>query len=866
MERSMFGKIIKTVIIAGFFVGGFFIFSEIVWGKILISEVLTGLNSTTNEYVELYNSGSTTINLQDWGLRKLTNTGTESSLFSSFTATSTINPFGYFLISHHDYQPIAGVASDKSYKSGSLADTNNAVLLFDSQKNLVDWLFWGTVSSSNYSSLVGQAINKITDDKSMCRRPNDDSGNGQDTGNNNTDFLEITPDPRNSLSQARPISTSSVTTSPIMATTTPTSTNNITSSTITTTTITSTSSSNNSSFTSSTPITSSTQQFSAGTIEKWKDIKINEFVSDPESGNEWVELFNNSTSSFNLAGGSICDNKETSCKVTTGTILGKDWLIIDLNSKSYLNNDGDSIILLDTDDGEADKIIYGTDLKSPSKGQSLARKIDGVDTDSNNDWAITTQVTKQTTNVIVALAPQASGGGGSAHKQLNNETMEQSKTTSSTTSTSITPSSTYTPPTPQTIGNVILSEIYPNPIGPDTLDEYIRVTNLSGDVINLFGWKLADLAKSYKLSGIINSGQAIIYKRASTTIALNNTTVEVVSLIDHNGKLIDKVGYNKAEEGMVYRRYGEEWKWEELDPVLGIGGSLVDLIDESVDESEKLNSKIVNSKSVENKKVDSNPTKNSKIVFSLTLGQAREAEKGELVKVSGIVSALPNVFGSQYFYITDGRNGVQIYNYKKEFIHLALGDKVEVIGEISNAYGINRVKTINKTDVDILATQQFLNITSSTISELGENNLGGLVKISGLITEIKGSFMYVDDGDNEMPVYFKSGTGIDKKLFKEGESVAVVGILAEGTDGWQLWPRSQSDIKLLNNSQYLLQQNLVLKSDSNTSKETTSKYLTTTIGGLGAIIFGFIARARGAFAFGLIKKAAMMATRIIRRG
>ena len=61
----MLRGIIKTVLIAGFFVGGILFFGrEIDWGKILISEVLTELNSITDEYVELYNDGSTTINLK----------------------------------------------------------------------------------------------------------------------------------------------------------------------------------------------------------------------------------------------------------------------------------------------------------------------------------------------------------------------------------------------------------------------------------------------------------------------------------------------------------------------------------------------------------------------------------------------------------------------------------------------------------------------------------------------------------------------------------------------------------------------------------------------------------------------------------
>ena len=77
----------------------------------------------------------------------------------------------------------------------------------------------------------------------------------------------------------------------------------------------------------------------------WTEVKINEFVSDTDSDNEWVELFN-PTTSLDIAGGYICDSRNTTstCKVISGIIGANGWLKIVLETDSYLNNTGDSVI------------------------------------------------------------------------------------------------------------------------------------------------------------------------------------------------------------------------------------------------------------------------------------------------------------------------------------------------------------------------------------------------------------------------------------------------------------------------------------------------------------------------------------------
>lgn len=153
-------------------------------------------------------------------------------------------------------------------------------------------------------------------------------------------------------------------------------------------------------------------------------IVINEFLPNAigaDSGNEWIEFFNNSTSSIDISGWGI--EKATSSYTTffifpDGTsILEGEYLVVggvniidaDLNTSQLgLGNaasSGDALRLTDNLDNVIDTVIYGPnnsdgffdDLNnvalsfapSPNAGQSLGRFLNGFDTGhSGNDFIV----------------------------------------------------------------------------------------------------------------------------------------------------------------------------------------------------------------------------------------------------------------------------------------------------------------------------------------------------------------------------------------------------------------------------------------------------------------------------------------------
>lgn len=96
------------------------------------------------------------------------------------------------------------------------------------------------------------------------------------------------------------------------------------------------------------------------TPQSYDNIYISEAMVYPESGNnEWIELFNNNSYSIALNNWYIDDieNGGSTPKSFSADISAKSYYIINLSS-SMLNNDGDSVRLLDEDKNLKDSFEY----------------------------------------------------------------------------------------------------------------------------------------------------------------------------------------------------------------------------------------------------------------------------------------------------------------------------------------------------------------------------------------------------------------------------------------------------------------------------------------------------------------------------
>lgn len=169
-------------------------------------------------------------------------------------------------------------------------------------------------------------------------------------------------------------------------------------------------------------ITTATIAFIFSTGVSASSIVINEFLPNAvgtDTGNEWIELYNNSANPVNISGWGI--QKATSAystifTFTSGTsLLAGEYLVVgganitgaDFNIAKLgfgnASSSGDAVRLIDALATVIDTVIYGPNnndgffddignvafsfADKPFEGQSLGRLFDGIDTDaSGNDF------------------------------------------------------------------------------------------------------------------------------------------------------------------------------------------------------------------------------------------------------------------------------------------------------------------------------------------------------------------------------------------------------------------------------------------------------------------------------------------------
>jgi len=288
--------------------------------------------------------------------------------------------------------------------------------------------------------------------------------------------------------------------------------------------------------------------------EHWTNIAdhlvINEVYYDvdgshgAEGDNEWVEIYNPTSSAVNIKDWQICDNG--GCDVITSLDLdipangyavitdeASTWgfwtvpgsaIKIALGSSigSGLNNSGDRLILEDDNGLEIDAMSYGTDVVSlnpacpdVSEGHSLARKPAGQDLDVNSDF-----------------------------EDLSS-------------------------PNPGTNPHtIVMNEILPNPVGDDDAEmpsgEWVELYNYGEYLIDLAGWKLEDgdgnnlditEANTDTGSTLVAGGERIvIYRDGDGDFDLNNNGDEV-RLVDEKDLIKDFHEFEETPEGKTIARF-----------------------------------------------------------------------------------------------------------------------------------------------------------------------------------------------------------------------------------------------------------------------------------------------------------------------
>lgn len=539
------------------------------------------------------------------------------------------------------------------------------------------------------------------------------------------------------------------------------------SSTISTTTITTT----------TPPTTSTASNINPG------DIVINEIYPAPLTGEkEWIELFNNSTSSLDLSGLILLNLEGGKWATTTlsGILSPGQYLVLEDFSGS-LNNSGDTVVL------KFGEII----ISQTTYGNFSGKSDQSWSFVSGSYYTNTIKITKGLVNII-ELKPITS-----TSSVINN--------TSEIATTSI---DDLIDEQIDYAGMLIINEVFPDPENSEN-PEFIELKNVSTSTIDLRGFYLSDATDKRKIIKgqeplIISAGGLAVIWRDDLNIALNNSGFESVNLYDPDGFLIDKITYQaKKNKNQAYaRNESGEWLWTSV-----FTPGAENVFDSAEEIIETAVSLVAQAKTAV-KKTTTSKNKNQAVYTVRDFSELSELSDGTKIKIRGVVTVVSGVLGSQFFYISEISNldnsdvgglisGLQVYSYKKDFPELVIGDLLEITGELSTASVGRRLKISSAEDIKKIETNLKMSPAELIMSELSDDLVGSLLSISGEILEIKGRSVIIADGDDELEIYFKSNLPYQDLGLISGQKIKVSGILTKHQSGWRFLPRSIVDVEVL---------------------------------------------------------------------
>ena len=165
---------------------------------LLVSEVVTGAGSASDEFVEIYNASTVDQELGGLELVYVTSSGSTVSRKQTWTQL-TLGAHRHLLLANSAGKWASG--ADGLYSSG-FAATGGSVALRTLGGTVIDSLSWGDAASSFVEGAAGPAP---AAGSSLERRPGGAAGNATDTNDNLADTrLESDPQPQSMAAEAVP--------------------------------------------------------------------------------------------------------------------------------------------------------------------------------------------------------------------------------------------------------------------------------------------------------------------------------------------------------------------------------------------------------------------------------------------------------------------------------------------------------------------------------------------------------------------------------------------------------------------------------------------------------------------------------------
>ena len=131
-------------------------------------------------------------------------------------------------------------------------------------------------------------------------------------------------------------------------------------------------------------------------------VVINEFEQNPpgdDSGNEWIELYNNDSTSVNIGGWKLINSGGKVVTIPDDTVIAVHGYWVANWTNGSLEDSNEYITLYNATGTEIDNTLTAADDNNDER--CWARYPNGIDTDSDNDWKYQTSTMGETNRVLV---------------------------------------------------------------------------------------------------------------------------------------------------------------------------------------------------------------------------------------------------------------------------------------------------------------------------------------------------------------------------------------------------------------------------------------------------------------------------------
>lgn len=357
---------------------------------------------------------------------------------------------------------------------------------------------------------------------------------------------------------------------------------------------------------------------------------------------------------------------------------------------------------------------------------------------------------------------------------------------------SSTASKKVTVTTPDYSDEVVINEVLPNPVGTDTASEFIELFNVGDENVDLASWQLDDAEGGSRpyvipIGTQLLSGEYMLWQRAQTLVALNNTK-DSVRLLDPTGKVKDSFTYAASSpEGQSHNRTTQGTYVLSTSLTPGTVNRL------TLPASSDLPANEAEEEDVSSSRV---PKVAGEKITKVALEAVRSQPIESWVETEGVVSVPWDILGKKVMYVAG--SGIQVFvaGENVSLPELEIGDTVRLSGQLTSYYGEVRLTVADVGDIIVSDNDKAPEPHVVPTSDISQKTEGWLVRVTGTVVETSGDTFSLDDGSGEAKIVIKEATGIDKPAMKKGMIVNVTGVVSASRSGYRVLPRFDEDLTI----------------------------------------------------------------------